>query len=72
MHRADLVVITIKTDKLLTIAIQDNGAGFDIRNIRPFSNGLINMQKRMKDIQGNLEIVQKNGTLIKLTVPVPL
>jgi len=69
--RADLVVITIKIDKLLTIAIQDNGAGFDIRNIRPFSNGLNNMQKRMKDIQGTLDIVHKNGTLIMLVVPVP-
>jgi signal transduction histidine kinase len=68
---ADLVVITIRIDKFLTIAIQDNGSGFDMKNIRPFSNGLNNMQKRMKDIQGNLEIVRKNGTLIILTVPVP-
>jgi signal transduction histidine kinase/ligand-binding sensor domain-containing protein len=69
--RADFVEITIAVDKTLTIAIRDNGSGFDTRNIRPFSNGLNNMQKRMKDIQGNLEIVQKNGTLIRLTVPVP-
>jgi len=69
--RADFVEITITVDKTLTIAIRDNGSGFDTRNIRPFSNGLNNMQKRMKDIRGNLEIVQKNGTLIRLTVPVP-
>ena len=69
--QTDSVVITIKIDKHLTIAIRDNGTGFDIKNIRPFSNGLNNMQKRMKDIQGSLEIVQKNGTLIKLTVPIP-
>jgi signal transduction histidine kinase len=46
--------------------------GFDIRNIRPFSNGLNNMQKRMKDIQGRLEIIQNNGTLIILSSPLPV
>jgi signal transduction histidine kinase/ligand-binding sensor domain-containing protein len=68
---ADFVEITIAVDRTLTISIRDNGSGFDTRNIRPFSNGLNNMRKRMKDIRGNLEIVQKNGTLIRLTVPVP-
>jgi signal transduction histidine kinase/ligand-binding sensor domain-containing protein len=69
---ADVVIITIKTDKWLSIAIQDNGMGFDMRNIRPFSNGLNNMQKRMNDIQGRLEIIQNNGTLIILSSPLPV
>jgi signal transduction histidine kinase len=65
-------VITINIDKKLEISIQDDGVGFDGRNIRPFRNGLINMHKRMKDIRGRLEIIQKKGTLIIFSAPLPL
>ena len=70
--RADNVTITINIDKILRIGIQDDGVGFDRLNNRPFSNGLNNMQKRMKDIMGSLDIVRKKGTLIILSVPLPL
>jgi signal transduction histidine kinase len=63
------VIVNIEIDKMLRIGIQDDGLGFDGRNIRPFSNGLINMQKRMKDISGELEIVHMNGTGVILTAP---
>jgi signal transduction histidine kinase/ligand-binding sensor domain-containing protein len=67
--KADNVIVNIEIDKNLRIAIQDDGAGFDGGNIRPFSNGLNNMQKRMKDILGKLEIIHGNGTTIVLSVP---
>jgi signal transduction histidine kinase len=70
--KAENVNISIDINKNLIIAIQDDGVGFDIRNIRPFSNGLNNMQKRMKDILGSLEIVQKKGTLIIISAPLPI
>jgi signal transduction histidine kinase len=70
--RADNVVITIIIHKNLKISIQDDGVGFDIRNVRPFSNGLINMQKRMKDILGRLEIIHKKGILIIFSAPLPV
>jgi signal transduction histidine kinase len=67
--RAHYVIVDIEIDKMLRIGIRDDGVGFDGRNIRPFSNGLINMQKRMKDISGQLEIVHMNGTGVILTAP---
>ena len=70
--KAENVNISIDINKNLIIAIQDDGVGFDIRNIRPFSNGLNNMQKRMKDILGSLEIVQKKGTLVIISAPLPI
>ena len=70
--QANKVVFDIAIDKNLVIKIQDDGIGFDINHIRPFSNGLNNMQKRMKDIKGRIDIIQKNGTLIILSVPLPL
>jgi signal transduction histidine kinase/ligand-binding sensor domain-containing protein len=69
--RANKVILTIAIDTNLTITIQDDGVGFDIGNIRPFSNGLNNMHKRMKVIAGSLEIIQKKGTIIILSAPLP-
>ena len=69
--KASSVVISIKIDRNLTISIQDDGTGFDSANIRPFSNGLNNMQKRMKDISGMLKITHIKGTLVMLSVPLP-
>ena len=63
------VIVNIEIDKILLIGIHDDGVGFDGMNIRPFSNGLNNMQKRMKDISGQLEIIHDKGTVIILTAP---
>jgi signal transduction histidine kinase len=68
---AENVLLMIQIDENLIIHIKDDGAGFDSSKLRPFSNGLINMQKRMKDISGSLEIIQNKGTLIILTAPLP-
>ncbi len=70
--QADHVRITITINRNLKITIQDDGVGFDTRTIRPFRNGLNNMQKRMKDLSGSLEIVRDNGTRIILTAPLPV
>jgi signal transduction histidine kinase len=66
------VTVNIEIDKILRIGIHDDGVGFDGMNIRPFSNGLNNMQKRMKDISGQLEIIHDQGTIIILTAPLQI
>jgi len=70
--KASHVIINIKIDRNLTIGIQDDGIGFDGLHIRPFSNGLNNMQKRMNDISGMLEIIHEKGTLTILSAPLPV
>jgi len=70
--QADHVRITITINRNLKITIQDDGVGFDTRTIKPFRNGLVNMQKRMKDLSGSLEVVRDNGTRIILTAPLPV
>jgi len=67
--QASQVRIRIETDQNLVIVIKDNGVGFDNNNVRPFSNGLSNMKKRMKDIGGNLEIKNENGVAVVLSAP---
>jgi len=67
--QADHVSITMQVNHKLCINIHDDGIGFDRTKIRPFSNGLINIEKRMKDIGGFVEMQNTNGTLVKLTAP---
>lgn len=69
--QANHVQIKISVSKNLEIIIHDNGAGFDKNNLRPYSNGLANMEKRMKDLNGKLEIKSNKGTIVTLMAPLP-
>ncbi|MBC7934898.1 MAG: hypothetical protein H7Y86_06025 [Rhizobacter sp.] len=64
---AKKVAIIMKKEKEgLSLTIHDDGKGIDLSNIRPYSNGLINMKKRMEDVGIDFTIENKNGTLISL------
>ncbi len=69
--QASEVIINIETGQELKITIRDNGTGFDKNNIRPFSNGITNMQNRIKEINGKFEIKNNNGTLVEIRIPLP-
>ncbi|GGA81560.1 sensor histidine kinase [Puia dinghuensis] len=56
-------------DRTLIITITDDGIGFDPNTIRPFCNGLSNMQRRIGDLGGSLRILREQGTTIELSVP---
>jgi signal transduction histidine kinase/ligand-binding sensor domain-containing protein len=68
--QASELTLVIHNSKNLVIEIQDNGVGFDKNNVRAFSNGISNMQKRIEEIGGRIEILNQNGTLVKISVPV--
>lgn len=67
--QASSVKIIVKINDKLEISIADNGIGFDKHNIRPFSNGLTNMENRIKEIHGGFVILNEKGTVVKITVP---
>jgi signal transduction histidine kinase/ligand-binding sensor domain-containing protein len=67
--QAENVCIHMEIGHHLTITIRDDGIGFDRNNIRPFSNGLYNMQQRIQDIGGRLTIRSGSGTTLRLSVP---
>ena len=48
-----------------TMSIQDNGVGF-FPEIITKGNGLINVKRRIKEIGGELEIINNKGTIIKI------
>ena len=70
--QSTLVTISIETGENLIITIRDNGIGFNPEKTRPYSNGLINIKKRMKDIDGTIQFESTDGTSICLTVSLPV
>ncbi|HEY4338137.1 MAG TPA: ATP-binding protein, partial [Puia sp.] len=62
--------MTAQPGTVLNITIEDDGIGFDRENIRPFANGLNNMQRRIADLGGTLYIYTGPGTTIRLSVPI--
>jgi signal transduction histidine kinase len=70
--QATAVIIYVDVNDNLSIAIEDNGIGFDRSRIRSFSNGLSNMETRINTINGKFEILNGVGTTIKIDVPLPL
>ena len=63
------VDFSLENDSLI-IKIFDNGKGFDINTVN-LGNGIYNMKKRIKDIQGtlNIESTLKKGTHITISLP---
>jgi signal transduction histidine kinase len=61
--------ITISTNGPLIIRIHDNGKGIDWQNVRPFSNGIQNIRKRMNDTGGTVDFKNDNGTSVVMTIP---
>ena len=66
---AETVNISINTGRELQVKIKDDGRGFTRCDMRPFSNGLGNIEKRMKDIGGRYSINHDQGVTIILEAP---
>lgn len=66
------VNIDILTGRELEIAIQDNGKGFGHNRQRRFGNGIKNMEERIRDLNGRFELVAEKGTLVRLSIPLPV
>jgi len=64
-------VILLFDDSTLTIAIADNGVGFDPTAVMGEGNGLPSMRKRLEEINGSLEILSCPGAGTTVTFKVP-
>jgi signal transduction histidine kinase/ligand-binding sensor domain-containing protein len=62
-----IILIDISSD--LIIRIHDDGKGINWENTRPFSNGILNIKKRMKDAGGTAVFKNENGTTVVLKIP---
>ena len=50
-----------KNEQTFTITVKDNGNGFDPKKLEFPGNGLLNMKKRMTDIEGEFRIFSEAG-----------
>ena len=68
---ADVVKISFEVSThFFSIIIHDNGKGIDGSKSSVFGNGLINMAKRMKEVDGKFSIKNENGTRIEISIPI--
>lgn len=66
------IEISINTlASLLTVIISDNGKGFSVEEKTGSGNGLLNVQKRMKEIGGQIIIVSEPGEGTRVTLSAP-
>lgn len=69
--RAEHVTMDIQIGKELRIKISDDGIGFNPSATRAFSNGLYNIENRMKEIGGTSKFENADGTIVWLNAPLP-
>ncbi len=66
--QATLVQMTLTTtEELVTLAVVDNGQGFDMTRQRRLGIGLLSMQERMKALGGNAQITSAPGKGTRIT-----
>ncbi|HLX66780.1 MAG TPA: ATP-binding protein, partial [Puia sp.] len=70
--RMEMTPLTPSTHKDLVIVLQDDGIGFDRAAIRPYANGLQNMERRIGELGGTLVIESDPGSGTRLTISAPL
>jgi signal transduction histidine kinase len=70
--QATKVCFSVELKKMMKIVIHDNGKGIDWSDQRAFSNGIQNIKKRMKEIDGEVVFLNDHGTKVSMTIPVSL
>lgn len=64
-------IILDENENQLSMKIQDNGKGFDYEEKRKKSYGLTNLQNRIKELNGDFEVITNDaGTTINCTIPI--
>ena len=60
-------------ERVICLALEDNGRGFDTATPRAGGNGLRNMRRRLEEMGGTFELESQpgTGTRIRLTLPLP-
>jgi ligand-binding sensor domain-containing protein/signal transduction histidine kinase len=66
---ASSVAIKFDVNSKLHIHVHDNGKGFSASLQNVHGNGLKNMQRRIQNLRGEMQIVNSNGTRIDFDIP---
>ena len=68
--KAKKVCMSIQADIIINISINDDGKGFKFSESKNLGNGLSSMQQRIKNLNGELLIENREGTTLTITVPI--
>jgi signal transduction histidine kinase len=66
---ASQVYFSVKLNGEIEIIIHDNGKGINWNTMRPFSNGIQNIQRRMNEIHGKVTFLNEKGTKVIMSIP---
>ena len=58
-------------EEKLVVIVEDNGQGFDMKNIRAGRNGLTNIEQRMKEMGGSCQIISQPGQGCRIKFQIP-
>lgn len=61
-------VCLIKEERLLVFRVSDNGIGFTA-NTAPFGFGISSLKRRAKSLQGELQLLSRNGLSLAISFP---
>lgn len=67
---ASCVDIKFEINNKLHIHVHDNGRGFTTNLQNVHGNGLVNMQRRIQKLKGEMQIVNTNGTRVDFDIPI--
>ncbi len=64
-------IVLDENENQLSMKIQDNGKGFDYEEKRKKSYGLTNLKNRIKELNGDFDVLSNDaGTTINITIPI--
>ncbi len=66
----DCMIAILQTADFIEMIISDNGIGLSNSQRKPSCNGLNGMKERVEFVNGELEVREKNGTTVRITVPI--
>lgn len=57
----------------LSLAVEDDGSGFDVQRVRGRGLGLLNIEERVRELGGRVQFLSapSRGTLLRCEIPVP-
>ena len=69
---ASQVYFSVKLNGGIEIIIHDNGKGINWDTMKPFSNGIQNIRKRMDEIHSKVTFLNESGTKVIMNIPCEL
>lgn len=65
-------ILFFKDSNIFSVVLKDNGIGFEIGDLQHAGNGLKNMERRISDLDGTINIISSPGNGVEIKIAFPL